>query len=282
MYNLYRRNTMNAVKNINKSVANNTPAHIVAGAMSEADKQAAKSAFRPVTQKAMVDAIMDAASWSKQALDVELATGLVLFAENEGVSLATKKLLQAVYVEAGYKSENISDEHYKTVRRRIDASAALFVHIGHEEIVSWIGKAKDRNAIQKIVAQLEQYNFTGINSVLALVGKKPVVKPKQESLREQPKAIGKEEEIKTTANVRADEKEEQLASETAQMIGQAITQDRAARGRRASDVEGVATLKTEHLNLVIPLDIDKKELMEMSMKLLEYINAMQAKEAAVH
>lgn len=260
--------------------------------------QPAKATYKPVTTKAMIDAISDAGSWSKQALEIELATGLALFVENDGASLAAKKLLQDVYGQAGYKVDSISAADYKTCRRRIDAAAELYKHIGHDEIVGWIGRAKDRNAIQKIVSNLEEYNLTGIQSVFALVGKKQAAKPKAAAQPQQPtqkapeapqEAAGGAEtggpiaaqgEAQKTAPEGS--KEAQAPSETAQMVGQAVAEGRAARGRRASDVEGSVTIKTAHMSITVTPDVPKEELMEMSMKLLAYINTMEAKEAAVH
>jgi len=255
--------------------------------------QPAKAAYKPVTMKAMIDAISDAGAWSKQALEIELATGLALFVENDGVSLASKKLLQDIYGQAGYKVDSISAADYKTCRRRIDASSELYQHIGHDEIVSWIGRAKDRNAIQKIVTNLEQYNLTGIQSVFTLVGKKQAAKDKATSQplaapsqkpseapqgAEQPSAIAAQGGAEKTSP----EGSQQSLNDTAKLIGAAVAEGRAARGRRASDVEGAVTIKTAHLAITVAPDVPKEELMEMSMKLLEYINTMQAQEAAIH
>lgn len=262
------------------------------GNLAEAS-QPAKATYKPVTMKAMIDAISDAGAWSKQALEIELATGLALFVENDGVSLASKKLLQEIYVQAGYKAETISSEHYKTVRRRIDSSSLLYEHIGHDEIVSWIGRAKDRNAIQKIVTNLEEYNLTGIQSVFALVGKKQSVKAKAPT---QPLAAPSQKPSEALQGAQTGEPiaaqgealktppegSQQPLNDTARMIGAAVVEGRAARGRRASDVEGAVTIKTAHLAITVAPDVPKEELMEMSMKLLEYINTLQTKESAIH
>jgi hypothetical protein len=255
--------------------------------LAEASKPA-KAEYKPVTEKAMIDAISDAGAWSKQALEMELATGLALFAANGGVSLESKRQLQAIYVQAGYKADAISSEHYKTVRRRIDASAGLYEHIGHDEIVSWIGRAKDRNAIQKIVSNLEEYNLDSIQSVFALIGKKPAAKPKANA-----QAIGSQKSSEAPQSsetqqpmglptVSLPEGSKEALPETAKIIGAAVAEGRTARGRRATDIEGAATIKTEHVSILIAPDAPREELMEISMKLLEYINTMQAKEAAIH
>lgn len=122
-----------------------------------------------------VTALSGAEGFHRDALQLELAVGLSVFsvkADAAKVGLDAKKALREIYAKAGYACATPLGEDYKTVLRRINVAADLYVHIGgRETIVDWIGDAAPREQVKTIMEHVKAYGFSGINSVLAYMGK---------------------------------------------------------------------------------------------------------------
>lgn len=130
------------------------------------------------TEAIWVNSLTDAGMFHRDALQLELAVGLSLFASmNDGTRMIdAKRALRKIYEKAGYACATPQGEDYKTVARRIGVAADLFTFIGGKEtIIDWVEDATASKQIPALVAHLKTFNFDGINSVLAYINK-PVTK----------------------------------------------------------------------------------------------------------
>lgn len=127
-----------------------------------------------------VNALMDAGGFHRDALQLELAVGLAVFAakaDASKVDLQAKRALREVYEKAGYACKTPVGEDYKTVARRVSVAADLYQFLGGREvIVEWVEGVPTKQQVNKIAEHLKEYNFTGINSVLAYIGKPVQIK----------------------------------------------------------------------------------------------------------
>jgi hypothetical protein len=278
-------------------------------------EQVTKQPFQFANEDDWLNAIEESFSLSRQSLLLELGMGLVFYAsKSDGVDFNDKKQVSAlknslreIYVKAGYKAESKRGENSKdfsTVWRRCDASFGLFLHIGGQETVrDWCAEERPRNQIKFIANQLEQFNFTGINSVLEQVGK-PVTKKKAKG-DAQPE--GKETPAPTlsaeaaqipghagTDGVKADWKQQQgddVGTQPQQGItaGAAATteQDADAAAMKAMDKHYSAPsgtqnrravdklppgriLKTDNLVVAIPFNVSYGEVLQMAQALVDF------------
>lgn len=148
-----------------------------------------KQGFKPSTGFTLIEltALTGAEGFHRDALQVELAVGLLVFsvfsvkADAAKVMPDAKKALREIYSKAGYACATPQGEDYKTVLRRISAAADLYQHIGgRETIVDWIGDASPRDQVKTIMEHVKNYKFDSINDVLAYVGKPVVTKRPRE------------------------------------------------------------------------------------------------------
>ncbi len=147
-------------------------------------------------------------------------------------------MLTEAYAAAGYRCVHINEMDYKTVNRRVNATAALFEKL---PVSKWIGKHSDAAAIQSIYSGLEPYELFTISDVqrYALPAK-----------------------AKPAAEVKVQPNADILNVPTG---GHARVMQ---QFRRAADQAGAA-VSTDHLNVVIPKDTPRAELIELAMKLLQ-------------
>lgn len=125
-----------------------------------------------------VESLVNAGAMHRDALQFELAVGLSFLAAKADADKATadsKKGLREVYASAGWACASPTGEDYKTVSRRIGATADLYTFLGgRESVESWIDGAALPNQIAAIVEHVKKLNLKSIYDVLAHVGK-PVV-----------------------------------------------------------------------------------------------------------
>lgn len=247
------------------------------GAMSENIHEQEKHS--PVSTQTMVSAITNAAVSIKYAMQLELATGLVLFAEHDGVNRDSKQALQKIYCQAGYDAEDQYKPEYKTVRRRIDAAGELFDWIGHDKIAQLIEHRAEMAAITALVQHLEQYNLRGINSVLALVGKpvKPGRKPPMEvAADKQPSEAKKPEPAPETPKEEAPRAPTEAERSVAEALGAQIDRSRAER----QDKPGTLRFNTENVQVIVAPDATRAELIQITMELLQFAETLVIAEPA--
>lgn len=151
-------------------------------AQAAAAEAAAHKVAQPLktTENFWVTALIDAGGFHRDALQLELAVGLAVFATKADatkVDLNAKRTLREVYEKAGYACKTPVGEDYKTVARRVSVAADLYQFLGGREVITeWVEGVPAKQQVQKIADQLKEYNFTGINSVLAYIGKPVQVK----------------------------------------------------------------------------------------------------------
>lgn len=232
-----------------------------------------------VSTATFISAINNATVSYKYALQLEMSTGLVLFAEAGEASRDSKRALQQVYIAAGYDCADQYKQDYKTIRRRIDASAALFDWMGKETILKLIENRAEMNAIMACVQHLEQYNLKGINSVLALCGRpvilkreKPAEKNADEPKEEPKKAISvrqyqDKDTHQETQKAAAPATESNM--EVAKALGQHITEMREQRAK-----EGTKFINTENIRVEVDAKATKAEIIQLSMQLLALAGTM--------
>lgn len=141
----------------------------------------------PISLETYINNLAKSMASRRIALQIELSVGLSIFAIYGDTSNEAKTALAKLYGEAGYRCATPKEMDYKTVNRRINATASLFDKIGIESIQSAIGSNKEQRAINAIAKSLESYKLHTVNDVLAYVGKpqakKQEKKPKQDRRR---------------------------------------------------------------------------------------------------
>lgn len=260
--------------------------------------------FLGISTATLVTAIENAAGFSKSALHLELAVGLLLFANHGKADLAAKKDLAIVYQQAGYKCATPNDEDYKTVNRRINVAAEFFDWLDGADVVKgWITATSEMQSIQAIVRHLEdEFNFKGMNSVMAHIGKPVILKRDRERIRKQVEAAsparttgepaGPQPILPEQKSAEGQKQSEKAAEQpTAGQTGVAAalaqksqeTAQAAAKGetlrRRASDKQDTHVIQTAHMRVEVPMNVTKEELIQISTELLMLANTLQVAES---
>lgn len=278
----------------------------------KAEKKADEK-FLGMSTATYVTAIENAAGFAKSALHLELAVGLSMFAQHGNTSLEAKRDLATVYAQAGYKCATPQDEDYKTVNRRINVAAEFFNWLGgKDQVTEWTVATSEMQSIQAIVRHLEdEFNFKGMNSVMAHIGKPVILK------RDREKAAAKkaapailvaeampDEEYNNLLNmekhntlpadkvdalkVEKQRREEELAAAEKKMTEQAAQKlneqapsgkEAESKARRKSDKPGTVSFNTEHVQVMVAPDASREELMRVAMELLQFAETVSLAEA---
>lgn len=211
-----------------------------------------------VTTASCVRALEKAIGFGKQALYLEVAVSLATFASSStGADRATKRAVMDVYTKAGYNTA-VTGEDYKTVSRRINASAALYEKIGREAILSAMRGLREGKAIDSLCGYLDDtYQFTGINAVLEYAGK-PV---KQTNTPEH------------RAARLASAGGEDRATHT--LMGERIAAKHAQMQTIEVDADGIV-ISAGALSIVVPRDCAVGDLRAMAAKLLDFADRTEA------
>jgi hypothetical protein len=189
----------------------------------------------------------------KAAIQLELAVGLAVFHMFKGTNKDARKMLVQAYSLAGWQCQKFSDPDYKTVNRRINATASLYEKVPVEK---WIGSLEEMDIIQAICEGLEPYQLYTIQDVLRYAAPHRV-------------------------------QDKKLAVEPAHDVldGPAVNnhtgQDRVMQQfRRASDhlEEGSKLVNTDHISVVIPKGTPRSEVLELARQLLLFAEENKEKE----
>jgi hypothetical protein len=209
-----------------------------------------------VTPNSCVRALEKAIGFGKQALYLEVAVSLAVFASSStGADRATKRVIMEIYTKAGYNTK-VDGEDYKTVSRRINAAAALYTKIGKESILTAMRGLREAKAIDSLCGYLDDtYNFTGINAVLEYAGK-PVKQTNTAEARAARAASGED-------------------TATATRIGERMSANRMKYQAPEEDTDGTI-VSAGKLSIVVPSDCTVSELRTMAAKLTEFANRMEA------
>lgn len=104
-------------------------------------------------------------------LHLELAVGLAVFLDAGVANKGSKNMLQEIYSRAGYDCADSKGKDYKTVNRRIQASAGLFGKVSLEVLNHWVDGTKEGRLLHAISQQIVQFGFESMDDVLDHVGR---------------------------------------------------------------------------------------------------------------
>jgi hypothetical protein len=196
-----------------------------------------------LTLDTCTSALTAAAINHKAAIQLELAVGLAVFHLYKGTNKDARKMLAQAYSLAGWQCQKFADPDYKTVNRRINATASLYEKV---PVAKWIGRLEEMDIIQAICEGLEPYQLYTIQDVL-----------------------------RYAAPHRVQDKKFAVAPAHDLLSGPAANnhtgQDRIMQQfRRASDHidEGSRVLATDHISVVIPKETTRAEVLELARQLL--------------
>lgn len=98
----------------------------------------------------------------RSAFQTELAVGLGVFLVASGTHPDAKRLLCEAYAAAGYQCMRPADMDYKTVNRRINATAELFHHV---DVKAWAGKTNEETLLRALHIGLEPFQLYTVSDV---------------------------------------------------------------------------------------------------------------------
>lgn len=184
-----------------------------------------------ITTKVCVSAINEAALNRRLAVQIELAVGMAIFAQQKGATSKAKAILSAIYAEAGYQCEPSTAPHYKSVQKRIQAAADLYLKFGQAAIEHTMMHTTGRKSIIALQEAVDSVGITAIDQVRGYVGK--VRKPRD--------------------------------------AGQVIKTNVLSFNRRAADKDHTLWVHvvTDHLAVDVPPEADPDELIQLAGKLIE-------------
>jgi hypothetical protein len=214
-----------------------------------------------VTPDSCVRALEKSLGFGKSALRIEVGVALAIFASSStGADLATKRRVMEIYQLAGYEVENRGKD-YKTVHRRMKASADLYNMVGRDAVLTAMRGLRDAKAIDSLTQHLgNEYKFDSINSLLEFVGK-PVAQTNTPEVRA----------------ARAAKELAELNNQTHSLsIGERMEARQAERQKQlAEDSDGII-VSAGKLSLVVPRDITPDEVMAMVAKLTDFADRLKA------
>lgn len=194
--------------------------------------------------------MINAAAMSKiAAFQIELSVGLAVFQNYGLVDRTSKNTLCDIYQSSGYQCVRPHDSDYKTVNRRINATAELFVKFGPSNIAKWVKSADEKAYILAISEGIQQYDLYSPADVYRFC--RPAKEPA------------------TLV---------QVSPHQTILAGPTTGHDKVVQlFRRAADLaaKGANHIETENLALVIPKTATRDELVEMAMRILELAESMK-------
>jgi len=189
----------------------------------------------------------------KAAIQLELAVGLAVFHMYKGTNKDARKMLVQAYALAGWQCQKFADPDYKTVNRRINATASLYEKV---PVAKWVGHLQEMDIIQAICEGLEPYQLYTVQDVLRYAAPHRV--------RDQKLAVAPAHDVLSGPAISNHTGQERILQQF----------------RRASDLaaEGAQTVATEHISVVIPKDASREEMVALAYQLLALAQKDSAKE----
>ncbi len=196
--------------------------------------------------KTCVKALHGAALSRRTVLQIELAVGFGVFLVEGDTSRAARQSLCDAYSSAGYQCLTADDADYKTVNRRINATADLFNTIGIKSVKRWVGDHSESRMLDAIIEGLRPYELYTVSDVQRYCEPVTATPP------------GDQVAVTPVASI--------LKGPTD--TGQAKIVE---MFRRAADhpLEGSRRLATAHLSVIVPPAISRDELIVLAMQLLD-------------
>lgn len=265
--------TITATKTARKTAG--APSAAAKSVMKEADKHAAakgsaaQQGSTPATQegasatppqaphidlKRYIDALAQAQGFSKASVDLEVAVCLSIFAEAGDANITSKREVMKAYVGAGWKCAAHTEADYKTVSRRLNASAALFERMGGKKAIDEVTAGVPEDAhIGALVNHLAtKYELTSLNAVWAAAGR-PVKNVRDWTYDERTRG---ENTPPSRPRTPASQGEGASAEPPAGVL----------------DTTNATVLTHGMLQLVIPNDCPEQDLMDMLAELMSFVH----------
>lgn len=198
-----------------------------------------------ISASTCIEALANAFLCRRQALQVELAVGLVIFSAEGEASKHAKNELRAMYASAGYLCATSKDADYKNINKRINITAALFAVTGKRQVRNWIGSKAEAEIINAVMSELEPLQFATLDDVLEYCGR-----PNNKTARQRANAAKAAEDARRSNKTPG-----------------------GPFNRRADDVKGGFRIDTKVLHFVIPPTAKPAELLEAAAKLIELAKA---------
>lgn len=200
-----------------------------------------------LTIETCASALGHAAMNRKAAIQIELAVGLAVFLLHGSSSKDARAMLVDAYAAAGYRCLHINEMDYKTVNRRINATAALFEKL---PVAKWAGKLNDADAIRAICEGLEPYELFTVQDVLRYSAPHKVQQQQRAAVHVTPNT--------SILN---------LPTGNTNHTGQQKVTEQFRRAADRVEVDA-ARVHTDHLMLIIPKGTPREELIEMAMQIM--------------
>lgn len=176
--------------------------------------------------------ISNAVLHRRAALQLEIAVGLCVAHDAMEDTALGRVMLTNVYASAGYHCISSDGADYKTINRRVNAAFLLFAKIGDAAVARAVRGNVGHRRIEAVQAMIEPLRLNSIDDVLAFCGR-----PRPSQTR----AIAPPGPAATLA-------------------------------RRAIDKPGVVHIKTAHVDLPLPPETTRVEIMEIVAELLKIAN----------
>jgi hypothetical protein len=204
-----------------------------------------------ISVEVCIKALNNAAMSRRAAFQTELAVGFAIFLVNNGTERAARQILVDAYASAGYQCLQTSDQDYKTINRRVNATADLFNRIGVKAVRKWAGKHNDDQLIAAMVEGLRPYELWTVSDVQRYAAPAPV------PATPAPTAAPVNPHNGILTGPAAGNNSGQVA-----VMG---------LFRRAADqvAKGAEHIETEHMAVMIPKDATPDEIVTLAYKLLE-------------
>lgn len=204
-----------------------------------------------ISAKTCIKALSGAVLSRKAAFQTELGVSFAIFLVQGGTERGARQMLNEAYASAGMLCLTPADGDYKTINRRINATADLFNTIKLRTVKKWAGALDEDKLIAAMVEGLRPYELFSVADVQRYCAPAETVhtEPQQGTEPVQPHA-----NILTGPVGSNHTGQEKIINQF----------------RRAADqvAKGAAHIETAHLALMIPKDATRDELVEMAQKLL--------------
>lgn len=183
-----------------------------------------------------IDALRGAMALRGQALQTELAVGLYTYHVCGSNDLQAKKVLRSIYASAG-EADCLTpgSDSYQTVNRRMDYIAALYEKIKPRIIKKWIAGKSNQEAIDGIIVGLQPFEFRAMDHV-RVFAKKPAQQRSESPVAEK---------------------------------NEPVTDHPMRRASDQPEAPGTRHVRTDHIDVAIPPDATRDELMRLAMEILE-------------
>lgn len=261
----------NVKAEMNKSLANKPEGEVIEGESTFVEGEAVEDSgarevatttqiARPsVTTASCVKALEKAIGFGRSALYIEVSVALAMFSSSStGADRSTKRVVMDVYAQAGFEVATTGRD-YKTVNRRINASAALYDKLGSEAIAQAMHGLREGKAIESLCNYLaETHKFDSINAVLEFVGK-PV-------------------EQTNTSEVRAARSNKEAAAANAEAVSINARIEKRQAERQAELLDDGIIVSAGILSIVIPRTCTAEEVRAMATKLTEFADRLAEEE----